>query len=120
MSQSNGSKLVVSATAGLAIILNVLIPESESLSKDTIPIISPIIAGGVVFFADWLFARLNFQSSRAMRIRNSVQTEIAMLQGSIENCKKNGLATDELEKALQKAMLAQARQEEAFRKGLPD
>lgn len=118
MSPSNGSKIVVSATAGLAVFLNLFIPVSESLSKDTISIISPLIAGTVIFILDWISAKLGWQSAEAMRIRNSVQNQIDSLHEHIARNKKAGLATEELEKALQKAILAQAKQEEAIRKGL--
>ena len=118
MSQSNGSKIVVSATAGLTVLLNLFIPVSQNLSQDTISIASPIFAGVVIFIGDWIIAKLGWQSSQAMRIRNSVQDQIDQLHGHIERHKQSGLATDELEKALQKAILAQAKQEEAIRKGL--
>lgn len=118
MSQFNDSKVVVSATAGLTVLLNIFIPVTEGFSQETISIISPIFAGITIFLCDWTIAMLGFQSAQAMRIRKSVQEQIESLHKHIRRNKESGLSTDELEAALQKAILAQARQEEALRKDL--
>ena len=119
MSQSHGSKGVVSATAGLAVLLNLFIPVlTESLTQETIAIASPILAGITIFIGDWTIAKIGFQPAQAMRIRNSVQDQIDTLHKNIKRHQDSNLPTNKLEEELENAVIAQSQQEQALRKDL--
>lgn len=120
MNRSSGAQgALLSITAGGTIFLTLFLPDLFSnASQEQISIVSPLLSAVAVFIGDWLIARCGVESARVMRVKKSVQCQIDTLHNNIERHQSNNLPTDDLEVELKRAVIAQSKQEEAFRKGL--
>lgn len=119
MSRSSKSQgVLLSATAGFTIMLNLVLPSYVNADQETIAIISPLISGASLFVLDWIIAWFGIESAREMRVKKAIQKRIDSLHKNIDRHKEVGLCTKELESELSKAVVAQSKQDDAFRKDL--
>ena len=109
---------IISATAGLTILLTVSLPNLFSIELSTTSVISPIIAAVVISIGDWLIAFFGMDSARCKRIAKNTQDRIDKLRKNIDENTKGGLDNSELNKELFKAIITQSKETEAFNKEL--
>lgn len=117
MSKPSGAQgKIISATAGLTVLLTLFMPSLFNIELNVVSIISPILAAVVVIIGDWLIAHFGIESARYKRIDSNSQKRIDDLRKNIKEHTESGIDTSVLEAELHKAIISQSKLQEAFNK----
>ena len=100
-----GSFIAGANTGSLAIIQYCL---SESNHLEVLTICTPLVITPIIYIGDWIFAKLDIQSSGWMRANNKLDKRIEYLTKRRKEAQDMGICTKKIDVEYQNAVVAQS------------